>query len=220
MVAEKVKTLDLQLYHRGEKHYTALSAFYTQQDKLIAPTEFEIDVDPITFALKVNPGQYLNQGESQFYGLEWEGKWELQSQWHVNASLSWQENRDQDDNRDRQLSPQWMAKMGAQYRPKEGLSIGLFNSYIDAFQDISELLPDAETLNPAPESYNLLTLNIQLKPAEYFNHSGFKNVQLSLYGSNLLDENIVHATAFGIGSNNALPAHAGRAWYGTLTLQW
>jgi len=93
----------------------------------------------------------------------------------------------------------------------------LFNSFFGDPTQVSEIDPTAAEVNPPAEDYNLLTANINLDTNKVFGLEGWPDTTLSLYGDNLLDENIFFPD-FNRKNTNSLPHHAGIGFYGTLSV--
>lgn len=205
---EKVKTLDWQWFARGENHRSALTLFYSKYRDLIAATSFDIELGED--GLVPISGSFINKDKLEIYGAELEGDWQALERLMINASYSWQRNKDDEGLQNVTGAPTWMAKLGARYHFQSGVTLGSFVSYVGAYKNTTKR--GATLTNPVPESYALLSLNALIDLAVLFNSKSWQGLSLELLGQNLLDEEI-HHTNGGVGGGNSLPAYAPRAGY-------
>lgn len=73
--------------------------------------------------------------------------------------------------------------------------------------------------NKDADSYNLLTANLEVNLGEAFNNPTFLNTTFSLYGDNLLDEDI-YFPSINRQSVSSLPHNKGRGFYATISIDF
>lgn len=196
---ETVRTVDLQWYLQRQDVQFAVTAFDTHQDDLIRRSPG-------------SPGTFVNAGEINIQGLEFEGRWHVSPQWLLSGSWTAQRNEDGSGVDDVTLAPDVLAKLGIAWMPRSGLSLGLFDHYTDAYQDVAIISPGRSLANPAADSHHLLSINLRLHLPTLWPGQGLPDAVVSFYGSNLLDED-VYVPEYTRGLINTLPARAGRAGY-------
>jgi outer membrane receptor for ferrienterochelin and colicin len=197
---EKIETYEAQLYYNDNKYYAALSIFKSR----------------ITNIISINPTTriYSNEGSISSKGLTLEGKVRLNDYFSLQGSFSFDENK-KGDIEDFYATPNIMAKVGLSYDSDNGVGIGVFNSYIGK----RSFIKPAREVNPDPDAYNLLTANIRFNLNDLLDSKSFPDSELSLYGNNLLDEDI-HAGTPRVNSPNTFPMSSGRAFYGTIAIKF
>lgn len=207
--SETVKTVDLQWYHyQADNHFTA-TAFYSRYSDLIRITEvtFLPGMPPVVD----EPGTVVQSGDRKTRGLEFEYERQLMDTGNIIASATWQQNEDREGNTDESLAPRWTLKTGYEHRFANTVSVALFNTHISSFK--GGRMP---ANNPAPDSYDLLSLNIRV-PLEHW--SGIKSSELSIYGYNLLDEEIWQPELV-VSAPNTIPVSEGRSAFVSIKLNW
>lgn len=193
---ETVDTFDVQLFHKREKYQVAATYFIDRQEDLIARVS--------------RPGignVYLNRGEVRSRGFELEGQIIPNDRWLITGSLSYQTN-ESEGKKNYTMVPNWMAKGGISYEFDPGSSIGIFNSFFSPARDIRMKYPNVKYVNPEPEAFHLLTLNVRTNLKKWT----LWPLTLETYVYNLLDEEI-YAAEFNRGRINSLPAKQGRGIY-------
>jgi len=118
------------------------------------------------------------------------------------------------------LAPQKMARLGINYHNKQGLNVGLFNSYFGESGDLTKKDLNITERNPVPDAYNLLTANVTLDLNALRKKSRTNLGQLSLYLDNILHEKIYSADLGHRDLNNSIPHHWGFGAYLTYTLKF
>lgn len=209
---ETVKTIDLQWYqYEADNHFTA-TAFYSRYSDLIRITE-------VTFlpgfppAVDV-PGTVVQSEDRKTRGLELEYERQLSGAGNIIASATWQENEDGDGNNDDSLAPRWTLKTGYEHRFANTVSVAIFNNHISSFK--GGRMP---ANNPTPDSYDLLSLNIRIPLKRWLGDSGIKGSEFSIYGYNLLDEEIWQPELV-VSAPNTIPVSEGRAAFASIKLNW
>ncbi len=200
---ETIETFDAQLFYNTNRVSFAVTFFHSEQDDLISRTG-------------TLPQQIVNSGEVTYHGFELEGNVNLGHGFNFTGNLSYQTNEKDDGTEDVTYSPDWMAKTGLFYDSGHGYSLGLFNNYFSAStlqnRDINPLVA---IVNPEADSYNLLTANFSLNLGDFLNNRSLSPITFSLYGDNLLDEDVFFPS-INRRAVNTLPHHQGRGVYGTV----
>ena len=117
--------------------------------------------------------------------------------------------------------PNLMVKLGMSMNLKNGISLGVFNSYFGKSQVItlydSKGNPTTKDANPEAKPYNYMTLNAGVNFKKLFHLEKSPDFSLNCYVTNVLDEKIYYKEV--VRRNiNSLPGRAGRAFYTSLTV--
>ncbi len=204
---ETIETFDAQIFYNGNRGSLAATYFRSEQQDLISRTG----------AL---PQQIVNSGEVIYHGFELEGNLNMGHGFSFIGNISYQTNERNDGMDDVTYSPDWMVKTGLSYDSGHGYSLGIFNSYFAAstLQNI-DINPGTAIVNPSAESFNLLSTNLMLNLGKFLNNPSLSTITLSLYGDNLLDEDI-YFPSINRRDVNTLPHHEGRGLYGTIRVDF
>jgi outer membrane receptor protein involved in Fe transport len=154
---------------------------------------------------------YMNGGEHTFDGIEFEAKRSLTPHWHVLGSAMHQENS-ADAGLNPTVVPDNMFKFGTAYAWDWG-SAALFYTFFDTPPEILSPI----TLNPRPESVNLVSLNVRLDPYKWINCKKGRCI-VTLRGENLLNDRVYAPTFAYTGVPNSFPYGPGMTFYGGLTV--
>jgi len=203
---ETIQTFDAQLFYNNDHSSFAITYFHSEQQ--------------LIDRVGISPQMIINSGEVEFDGLELEGKWNFGQGLSFLGNLSYQTNNKDDGTEDVTYAPDWMVKTGLSYESERGYTLSLFNSYFAAStlqnQDIN---PTVLNINPEPDGYNLLTANLNLNLGEFLNNNSWSRVKFSLYGDNLLDEDIYSPSISRV-TINSIPHHYGRGAYATISIDF
>ena len=204
---ETIDTFDAQVFYMGKRGSFAATYYHSKQKNLFS-------------RVGALPAQIVNAGEVEYDGFELEGKLDLGHGFNFIGNLSYQTNEKDDGSDDVTYSPDWMIKTGLSYDTQRGYSVGIFNSYFAAstLQNI-DINPGVAIVNPDADSYNLLTANLIVNLGQILKQPSLNAINLSLYGDNLLDEDIFFPSVNRV-NVNTLPHHEGRGIYGTIWLNF
>lgn len=207
MKPEEVTTIDLQLFHQTEKHQLALTVYQSQQKDLVSRKgigeESALYGDYIL--------QFNNVDELKIQGIEFESKFTPTPELYFTGSFTYQENENGAGIKNYSLTPSYMIKTGVGYQT-DAFSAGLFYNYASAFHSSTiQFGENVPMTNPDEDDFTNLSLNLSMNLKELSNKDNFPNMRLSLYGKNLLDDQIhvPHSDA----RINTRPSVAGRAFY-------
>ncbi len=200
---EKISTFDAQLFYVSPKYYAALTYYRSHQTDTI-------ELVPVSNRLK-----FVNRGSIDYQGIELEGKASVTRQIDLTGSIGRQYNEDDTGNADIGRVPKLMIKTGIAYNWDKGYSVSLFNSYFSA----SGTIPGSRPVNPSADSHNFLTANVSMKVRKATGLESLPDLSLGLFGENLLDETL-YFPEFTRGVINTFPLRSGRAFFGSLTLQF
>lgn len=164
---------------------------------------------------------YMNANEIKSSGIEFEGKYILNKRWFLTGSYAWQQNEIDffgTNIEDFSLLPNHIVKLGVNYQHPRGVSIGLFNTTVSAFGDLTEIsgLPQR---NEIPEGFSLLSGKLNMDLNQLFDLALKQKLILGVYGSNLLDADVYYPDI----TNrliNSFPGRSGRAVYGSVTVRF
>jgi outer membrane receptor protein involved in Fe transport len=202
---EKIETLDFQVFYSGKHGSIAATYFHSDQD-LIA-------------RVGTAPQVISNAGEVTYEGIEIEGDWHLGHGFSFIGNISYQTNDKNDGTENITYAPDWMIKTGLNYESTSGYQLSLFNSYFAKSTLQNHQVTTLNGINPDADGYNLLTANLNLNLGEFFNIHSLSNVSFSLYGDNLLDEEIFFPNISAT-SVNSIPHHQGRGFFATFNIQF
>ena len=206
LTPEKMQTYDAQIFYNRKNVSFAATYYHSIQSDLISR------VGNI-------PQKFQNSGEVTYDGLELESKIVLNHNFKFIGNLSYQTNSKDDGNEDVTYAPDWMIKTGLNYNNEHGFNIAIFNSYFAAstFQNHQANL--VAFSNPDADAYNNLTANLGMNLGKFINNRSLSNTTLSLYGDNLLDEEIFFPSV-NRRTVNSVPHHMGRGFYGTIQIDF
>ncbi|MGB3465967.1 MAG: TonB-dependent receptor [Cyclobacteriaceae bacterium] len=215
--AEKLTNLDIQLFFTTNKFELYATYFDYISDNLITPARLDpTGADPT--------GSFINNPEGlKGSGFSVETKYVPNENILLTGSFSHQENSL--EVRGTQVnnftySPNDILKIGLSYQTSDkAFNIGLYNSYLSAFNnDRSDLTPTAP-VNGELSSVNLLSVNMNLNLTKVFNAKMKEDVIFSLYSTNVLGEEL-NVPDFKTGRINSLPGRPGAALYGSLAIKF
>jgi len=203
---ETIETFDAQIFYTGNRGSFSATYFHSEQE--------------LIDRVGITPQRLENLGDVTFDGFELEGKWLFGHSLSFLGNLAYQTNEHSDGQNDATYAPDWMVKTGLSYESERGYTFSLFNSYFAAStlqnQDIN---PSVANVNPEADGYNLLTANLDLDPGEFFNNQAWSRIKLSVYGDNLLDEDIFFPSISRV-TVNSIPHHQGRGVYATFSIDF
>lgn len=150
-------------------------------------------------------------------GLELEGKAQF-NDFQLEGSMTYQWGEDKSTgNKDITLAPHLMVKLGGVYDFGNGYTLGIFDQYFDDVVGISEPTTSFKP-NPKAENYHLLTANLSIDVNRALNLRGISKTTFSVYGDNLLDEDIYIPESSGL--VNTVPGYSGRAFYAKVSVKF
>ena len=196
---EKVSTIDAQIFYRNKGYYAALTVFESHHQDTIA----------------ISGANYVNGSDIDTRGLTLEGEARINADWKLRSSFSYQENEDALGNDDVFASPNWIAKAGFTYTGWDGISLDVFDRYTGN----SEVHAVTAQVNEKPDSYHLVTANI-IADVHTFIPQVREGITFSLYGFNLLDEDISGSQPPSSALVNTIQSRSGRSVYGKVTVKF
>jgi outer membrane receptor protein involved in Fe transport len=200
--SETIDTFDAQIIYQDKNKYLSATYFHSEQKDIIS-------------RVAGTPVRTINSGELIYDGFEIEGRYNFMNGLKLIGNMSYQTNEQNNGNNDVTYSPDWMFKTGLSYDSNHGYQFSVFNSYFARSTLQNHQIATVTATNPDAEGYNLLTANLNLNLGGFLNNASLSNTTLSLYGDNLLDEDIFFPS-INRTSVNSIPHHAGRGIYGTI----
>ncbi|WP_353570432.1 TonB-dependent receptor [Candidatus Albibeggiatoa sp. nov. BB20] len=199
---ETIKTYDFQVFY-NTKHYQFSTTYYhsTQRDLITAL--------PLPNQARL---YYDNIGETTIQGIELESKLMPSEQFFLTGSLTYQSNQNKQGIKNITLMPNLMIKLGASYQFNSATSISIFDTYYRAAHANPLRPTKPQIVNPAPNNYHMVTLNMSLELNQWLGLSSNNPLALNTYIYNLLDEE-VYMPEFLRGQLNSLPVRQGRGVY-------
>ncbi|MEZ5197710.1 MAG: TonB-dependent receptor [Bacteroidales bacterium] len=217
---ELINTLETQVFYKNENVQASATFYKSHMYDLInkikgADSVGEFNGNP-TYAT------FYNDGEFDFWGIEFEGKFHLTDHFSLFANLTYQENENDANIKNAAIWPNTIMKGGISYT-NDYLIAGLFNCFFGEPTQVNYMLeqtgkPTIASYNPEATSYNLLSLNVTLDIFSLVKKDTKYKILVSLNADNLLDEEIWFPE-FARYELNSLPLHAGRSIYGKLTFK-
>jgi outer membrane receptor protein involved in Fe transport len=203
---EMIETFDVQLSYQSKRAFFSATYFHSQQKDLISRTG-------------VTPQTFINSGEVEYNGFELEGKYDLGHGFNFIGNMSYQTNDKSDGTENVTFSPDWMFKTGISYESNRGYQFSVFNSFFAKSTLQNHQTTTVNFNNSEPDGYNLLTANLSMNVGKLLKTNTLSNTTFSLYGDNLLDEDIFFPS-INRRSVNSLPHHAGRGFYATISVDF
>ncbi len=200
---ETVETTEAQLFYHARNVEAGLTLFNVRQEDLV------------NRVMRGSTITFVNENELKFRGVELEGKYSLDDRFYFTGSVSYQENENESGVEKATLIPSTLWKMGFSYNVSPAFTASLFNTYVSAATDNVLLNPNRAKFNPKADAYNALSVNLAFDVNKLLGWSDRTNMSFSIYGTNLLDEDI-NTPEFGRKNVNTFPLAAGRAGYAKL----
>jgi outer membrane receptor protein involved in Fe transport len=202
---EKIETLDFQVFYSGKRGSVSATYFHSEQELISRVGSM--------------PQVISNAGEVEYDGIELEGQLELGHGFNFIGNLSYQTNDKNDGTENVTYAPDWMIKTGLNYESDRGYQLSIFNSYFAQSTLQNHQVTTVNNFNPDADGYNLLTANMEVNLGQYFQTKSLSGLTFSLYGDNLLDEEIFFPSISAT-NVNSLPHHHGRGFYATINLDF
>ncbi len=203
---ETIKTFDIQFSRQDHNSLISLTYFHSRHENLIS-------------RVSGSPTTTINDGDITYDGIELEWKWQVNKQWEVLGNASYQTNERNDGAEDMTYAPDLMVKTGLSYDALNGIQFSVFNSYFAASTLQNDEINTVTSFNDEAKSYHLLTANLRVNLGKFFNQPVFSGANFSLYGDNLLNEDIFFPS-INRTSVNSVPHHSGRAVYATIDVSF
>ncbi len=202
--AERIETLDAQIFFNTKNYQTSLTGFRSRESNLITRS-------PI---LGSNPTRlrYVNGGSAVFQGIELETKATLFNDWHWQGAYTFQTNRDETGQNNATLVPNHIAKLGLSYDITPEWQLSIF----DTFFSKAKVFQSATLANPSAKGFHYLTLNTHYR---LDNLLAAKHVTFSLYLDNILNEKVYYPE-FNRKKINTIQGTAGRSLFGEIAIEF
>lgn len=203
LTPEKIRTYDATVFYNTEEYNLGVTYFNSKMTDIIS----RVPATPPAFT-------YANAGEVSTDGVELEAKWYVSSRWRVEANATFQSNKDGSGAANATADSNTMLKGGITYNTQQGVVLSAFDSYFDE----AAAYTTAAQVNPPADAYHLVSATVNLDLHELAGN-GFQGMQFTLYGANLLDEDIYYPE-FARQRINTLPQASGRLLYGTFSVEF
>jgi outer membrane cobalamin receptor len=129
--------------------------------------------------------------EVTFNGVEFEADIRIDSDWRMQGSYSFQNNKDEYGQQQVMPAHQKMLKAGVVYSGVAATELGLWNTYLGAASKVEDLkYQNTIVVNPDAQSVNLLSLNMNMNVGQTFSIPYLNRTEVSLFANNLLDEEV------------------------------
>lgn len=196
LTPEKIATLDLQLFYSSKKAEASVTYYNSKYSNLITREPLPENPRVVT---------YVNFGELNMNGFEFEGKASITSEIFIVGSATIQNNADEETVP--VYIPSFMAKLGAFINLRKDLKVGVFNTFFGKPKE-----NNGSVLNPEAKAVDLLSINVNYKLPITL------PLEINLYVQNLLNADY-HYPEFGRGWVNTLPVQPGTAIYAGIGME-
>ncbi|MFY7999448.1 MAG: TonB-dependent receptor plug domain-containing protein [Candidatus Kapaibacteriota bacterium] len=210
---ERIGTFEAQFYYASVENGLQIAATYYNS----AGTNFierSRPSDSLRIVNGVPVALYINASTSQYQGVELDVQGVIAGGFSLRGGASYMLQESSVQTRRFTGMPSVLVKLGVFYTNPVGINVGVFNSFVGAATDIQPV----RVVNPAADAYNFLTANVQFRLKDLFKSPTFPDMQVELYGTNLLDAGVFYPE-YGRRTINTIPGRAGRAFYATLRVQ-
>jgi len=227
LLPEKIRTTELNFSFKdiSKRFSSSLTYYYNNQQNLIVRSaQAAQDENLPTFEYFINSGSRKSQGIELEIGYSPIERLDLTASININDSFDELNVRSPFSGQDTvyvaqniQAVPQSNAKIGFNYRFRNGISLGVFDCFWSGVTPVSQSPyrnTVAKSLNPPIQSYHRLTANLNVNVGELFDIISLNKLNFSVYGDNLLNEQMMMVEPQN--NVNTLPAYSGRAIYGTV----
>ena len=150
-----------------------------------------------------------------FSGIEFEGKFGLTDKLSLITSATYQQNEKDDSLKNAAYWPEFIAKAGLLYK-HDYFSVGVWDNY---FGEPAQISNPFVTTNPKAEAFNQLSVNLTVNLTNLIKEGMKTKILISFYGDNLLNSDPAWFPEFSLETVNSMPLHAGRSFYGKLTIK-
>lgn len=205
---EIIKTAEGQLFYTKENFQASATIYYSHLSDIIYR---EIYDDTLGYV------QYVNGLKHDYWGIEFESKYNPTEKLLFILSLNYQENQDYNKIKNASLHPNLMIKGGVIFTQKN-LKIGIYNSFFGEPTQVSAVNPNVMEINKKPGSYNLLSAKIScnLEDITRLDHSFI----IFMEGENLLNQDIRYPEFTSKGVNSLLPLNSSYKIRGGISIQF
>ncbi|MHB8077627.1 MAG: TonB-dependent receptor plug domain-containing protein [Candidatus Krumholzibacteriia bacterium] len=208
---EIVDTGELQVSWRGGPAQFAATGYFSRMSHIIQRVWFDDPTVPVY-------GGYLiheNGGRQDFSGVEFEWKVAAGHDLLFEGSLSQMRDETADGRVDWTLHPELMIKTGLLWTQPWG-SFGAWHSRFANLGRVQDFAPFVASPNPDAESFDLLSARLTLDAGRWLGLAEGERLHLSVWGENLLDEDVRYPEFTTRGINTLTPLRGGRALYGSV----
>lgn len=204
LVPEKVNTIDIGANYQDDVVQVGFNGFYSRLSNLIIQ-----DRDPTHYSIPT----WDNIGEVTIFGLECEVKYYVSKEIFFEASLLYQESKDENTGETNVTPlPTFSAKGGLSYL-SNGLTISAFNTYWQALDD-----KYTSTMNKTPSYFSMLNVYCSYDFNQLIKSDFLKELSLVATAENLLDVE-VWLPAWGLlDLSSRIPYNEGRTVYGGIKI--
>ncbi len=177
---EIISTFESQISYSVSKYYLALTYYHSEAE------------DSIGRAFVNGRNTFVNQdSEITSDGFEVEGKWSMSDSLQLQGSYHYQMNEDDEGQDDFMPAARTMTKIGIAYKFSNAFEFGVWGSYFGKASKIENLQgSNALDVNPDADAFMLLSINLHTNAGILFDNERWNNIELSVYGDNLLGEDV------------------------------
>jgi outer membrane receptor for ferrienterochelin and colicins len=222
LAPEKNTTYEAQFMYSSSKMETSITFFNIKQNDIIARSLPSDSLYVNASGNKTATPMFINDGTLTINGVEIEGKYTISDKLYSNLGISYYDNEDANGNKNYQGTPQFTAKVGLSFNNRNGIAIGLFNTFAGKTESIDAIKNGVNTtqhVNPETKAYSYMTANISLELNKLFNFKGNNTFIFNIYGTNILDQDIYYAE-YARRQINSLPGKGGAAIYSSLQIRF
>jgi len=200
---EKVSTVDVSIGYEGDQAQAAVTYFYSRQ------------TNTISGAAGTDNVLYGNVGKATFQGVEVEGKWYLNKNLYLNASLNYQRSKDVTTGA-MSIAPvaDFGAKAGASYQMDNGITLSVFDIYQG---DFDKKFKTGGSPHVGP--YNLFNAHLNVNMNQLLELETNLGIDVFVQLDNLFDREVWNYTSTGSSGSSVIPYIQGRSAYAGVKLR-
>ena len=148
-----------------------------------------------------------------------EYQWQLGLKTRIFGNFSWQSNKNEQGVKDMNFGPKRMFKLGITHKINDKVLVNLFHNYNSPQSDLSSVL-EITSINPRPNSQNLLTANLSYRFDLAYGFNKTQPVTVSLHLDNVLNEKHNVANMRHRSSITSIPGNSERQVFLSLESFW
>jgi outer membrane receptor protein involved in Fe transport len=191
---EMVGTFDVEVAYQKDRVQGSVNFFRSRHTDSIT-----VDTTPARW-------RYANLGTATFRGGEFEGKYYVTRSIMAIGSVFHQSNENGDGQVDITPIPDTTAKMGVSWEGNEGLTFGIFDTYMTAVTNYTN------TVNPPSGSSHLLSGQVRFDVSKYFHRMNSTGLTFVMNANNLTNHQL-WLPDLGGGTGDTIPSSGGRVLY-------
>lgn len=210
LLPEDIKTYEIQVAYSRKTINLSATYFNSLQTNTITRS---LASDSILVEDGVSYPVYINLGGLNSYGVEVDGKANVDDNLLLYFSALYHENENFEGQKNIYGIPNVFVKTGLQYATQRGINLGVFNTWVSKGNEF-----DANfNINPPADAFDYLTAKVSVNLNKFLKLNNTSDIILNFSGVNLLNAEI-HYPEYGLKNVNTIPGRSGIALYGGLKI--